>query len=161
MNESTSNSEHLPGAASIKRHWANFNRWFWIFFFLKVSSAFIGSALIDQAGLDPTAVFFLIIQSSAVLAMVFLLGFYAQKLSRNKSFWLFGLLGLFWVGTIGIFIGYFAIRGIRDKEQQRIDSSTLSFMGVVKTVFPTKAIRIFILAALLLFLGLSVVGLLD
>lgn len=99
-------------AEQIQKIWKSFNTAFWIIFILKLVSK--SDSLIAAY---PWIVFS---QFVPIIMMVCLIGYSSYKLSGRKLFWLNGLLGLFWFAVIGIFIGYYAVKRIKDYEIKKL-----------------------------------------
>ncbi|GEM_PF-4693441 len=102
----------ITDADRIKKEWGNFNIAFWLIVVMKLT---LGS----YAGMSHNFGIWLL-QIIPVLMMVCLIGYTSYKLSGRKLFILNGLLGLFWFLVIGILIGYFAVKRIKDYEIKKL-----------------------------------------
>lgn len=91
----------------VKESWNRFNDMFW--------GIFIGHIIIKAFMMDSSSLTTFYLQLLPIIAMVILMGYFAYKFSGKRTFGLYGLLGLIWVALIGIFIGYFAVRRLRNK----------------------------------------------
>jgi len=107
----------------ISKLWKIFNRWFWIIFFTKVVFTGIARTMekdISLSGIgaigNTEAFMVIIMQAIAILAMVILMGYFGYKFYAKKTGWLYGLFGFFWFAVIGIFLGYFAIKRLKDEK---------------------------------------------
>ena len=107
-------------AKSIKRDWNAFVSNFWVIFFIKIFSKSVAEMVIGSGEANIALVAFFI-QFIPLLTMVCLMGSYAYKISKRKLYILYGLLGFFWLAIVGIFLGFFAIRGVVNRELQKED----------------------------------------
>ncbi len=93
----------------IKKNWNQFIKFFWIIFILKILTKGIVSEFDD-------VLLVLLVQSIPVLLMVFIMGYFAYKITKRKINLFAGLFGFFWFAIIGIFIGYLYLSILRSKE---------------------------------------------
>ena len=98
---------------SINTVWADFKVTFWIIFLLKIGLSLLLRS--PNPDLPEYVMWFLFYgQLVTIISMAITMGLYSYRLLGKKHAWLNGLLGLFWFGEIGIFIGYIAVKRIRD-----------------------------------------------
>lgn len=83
--------------------WERFTDIFWVLFCFHI----IGKAI---AGNEP--LLGIIGMSLISFAMIYAVGLASYKFSGKKSYWLFGILGFFWIGVIGIFVAYFTVKNL-------------------------------------------------
>ncbi len=108
--------------SDISKLWKMFNRWFWIIFFTKVSSTIFARAMekdvVSGIGVvgSTEALMVIIFQFVAISAMILLMGYFGYKFTDKKVGWFYGIFGLFWFAVIGIFLGYFAIKRLKDEK---------------------------------------------
>lgn len=105
-------------AKSIKRDWNAFVSNFWAIFFIKLFSKSVAEMVIESGKANFALVAFFI-QFIPLLVMVYLMGSYAYKISKRKLYILYGLFGFLWLAIIGIFLGFFAIRRVVNRELQK------------------------------------------
>lgn len=104
--------------------WSSFKTYFWIIFVVKLiatygiakSDAWTDFVLSLNLGGAGSVIVNLLIQFIPVAAMVFVMGYYAYKISGNKLKMWKGLWGLLWFGVIAIFIGYYAVKREKDSK---------------------------------------------
>lgn len=107
---------------SILRCWKQFKWIFWILFSLKLISKVGIEAIVTEHTIDISILpIFSVMQLVAVMGMVIAMGYYAYKLSGKKVYILTGLGGLIWVAVIGIFLGFFVVKTLKDKLIEKDD----------------------------------------
>lgn len=98
--------------------WEKFKNYFWIIFFSKLVARgyFYSITTSDNASPSLTIIIIMnMVEAVLGLAMAFVMGKYAYQISGKKSHILIGLLGFFWFAWVGIFLGYFAVKNIKDR----------------------------------------------
>lgn len=104
--------------SELENLWSNFKAYFWTIFIIKIiisygvvkSEAWVN--FLYRLNLEGEFLFFinLLIQFLPAILMVYVMGYYAYKISGNKLIALKGLWGFLWFGIIFIFIGYYSVK---------------------------------------------------
>lgn len=95
--------------AKIKEEWADFRRFFWTIFAVKVISSGILRSQGEQLSEGASTTLFWV-QALAIGAMVVAVAWYAYKFSGMKKSLIKGFLGFLWFGIVGIFLAYYAVK---------------------------------------------------
>jgi hypothetical protein len=69
------------------------------------------------------------------IAMAVNVGWHAYLLSKNKAYFLFGLLGLWWMGLVAIFIAYFVVQWTYYKSIGKIFSTSQKVLAGILITF--------------------------
>lgn len=104
----------------IKENWNNFNSAFWFIFLVHLGI----KALVSNQ--EEFSLIMFSLQFFPMLAMAGVMGAFAYKFSKQKTSVLYGLLGFLWIVLVGIFIGYFAVRRLRNKAVEKLNLEVAS-----------------------------------
>lgn len=109
MEQQTSKLKLSPDAL-----WKRFGQYFWILFVLYLLTKVIPN--LPPAGISNPGNYRVLLIANTIFAVLVALvmavnvGWHAYLLSKNKIYFLLGLLGLLWFGLIAIFVAYFAVQ---------------------------------------------------
>lgn len=109
----------------IEKHWKKFRDIFCGLFALEViakSAVWINSQGSDITILDNPFVA-MGIQILPMVPMAIVMGYYSYKFTGKKVAWITGLLGFFWFGILGIFIGYYTVSKFKKNKLEAIKPS--------------------------------------
>jgi hypothetical protein len=120
--QNSKTTDQTKSQQQIKNHWENFIKFFWPIFILKTILKLFTYAEISKTAYS----IFVFAQFIPVLLMVYLMAYYTYKITKKKPFLLTGLLGFFWFGIIGIFVGFFLIKRIKDVELGKLNPTKSS-----------------------------------
>lgn len=101
----------------VEQDWSNFHVAFWLIF-----SLYLGITVMIRQQIDVSLSIFSLILIP-VLSMIFIMGYFAYIFTGKRSYIIYGALGFIWTYVIGIFIGYFAIKNLRNKSLKNLNST--------------------------------------
>ena len=105
INEELSSQDNT--ASVNKKLWNRFNDEFWALFFIHLIIKFLASQDLEITNLP---LLLIGLQMMVAFIMVWRVGYHSYLFSGKKLYLLKGLLGFFWLGLIGIFLAYFAVK---------------------------------------------------
>lgn len=111
------NNNDAEETIKIKKQWNSFVNTFWLIFLLKLLSK--GNSFDNEH----FALILFVSQFLAIICMVVLMGYYSYKFSGRKIYCLFGLFGFFWFLILGIFIGFFQVKNLKDKRIKSVNKN--------------------------------------
>jgi len=113
------------GINEVEKLWSSFKKYFWILFAIKI---FISYGLVRMEAWVNFVYYTLNLNEEGlliadfvlvlipVILMVYIMGYYAYKISGEKKKMLIGVFGALWIGIVLIFIGYLLIKRERDNK---------------------------------------------
>jgi len=121
--------KNLTEKDKIEILWSRFKTFFWVIFGIKTlftyglarseswTNYIFYTLNLEEAHL---IVINLLIQLILIISMMYVMGYYAYKISGEyKKIWK-GLWGLLWFAIVSIFIGYYAVKKERDNKLSKI-----------------------------------------
>lgn len=97
--------------------WRDFTDQFWFLFLIHILLVLTQIAL-SESNNSPTLILStILLQTLVAIIMAIIVARYSYCFSGKKWTMFYGLLGLFWVGTIGIFVAYLAVSRLYIKKR--------------------------------------------
>lgn len=118
MEQQTAKLELSPDAL-----WKRFGQFFWVLFVLHLLTKIIPN--LPPEGISNPGNYQILLIGNIVfgvlvaIAMAVNVGWHAYLLSKKKIYLLLGLLGLWWMGLVSIFIAYFAVQWVYYKSTNK------------------------------------------
>jgi hypothetical protein len=122
----------------MKNLWKKFKNNFWVLFVFHLLLKGLSSIQTTQTTEENYRILFfasIALSLFVALAMVINVGWYAYLFSKKKVYSLFGLLGLWWAGLIGIFVAYFAVQWTYYKSIGKKFSRGDKLVAIMLTLF--------------------------
>lgn len=119
--DKTKQTNNIVTTTDNEKLWKRFKSYFWALFLIHLIPK--GFSAIEVTTDEQATGLFVValgITLIAALGMVINVGLHAYFFSKKKIYVLFGLLGLWWAGVVGIFIAYFAVQWVYYKSTNKI-----------------------------------------